>query len=170
VTADEVIAGNPDAIVLSPGPCTPTEAGICCELIGKAKDKIPLFGVCLGHQAIGQVFGGDVVRLAIPMHGKISSVNHQGRGVFRGLNGPFMGTRYHSLIVKRETLPLDLEITAETDDGVIMGVQHKSAPLHGVQFHPESIMSDHGHRILQNFLDIAAAWNVQHRSLQHEHA
>ncbi|GLS21151.1 aminodeoxychorismate/anthranilate synthase component II [Labrys miyagiensis] len=170
ISADEVIAGNPDAIVLSPGPCTPTEAGICCELIEKAQDRIPLFGVCLGHQAIGQVFGGDVVRLAVPMHGKISSIEHTGRGVFRGINGPFMGTRYHSLIVKRESLPLDLEITAETDDGVIMGVQHKNAPLHGVQFHPESIMSDHGHRILQNFLDIAAAWNVQHRLTQPEHA
>ncbi|CAM5765753.1 aminodeoxychorismate/anthranilate synthase component II [Labrys miyagiensis] len=170
ITADEVIAGNPDAIVLSPGPCTPTEAGICCELIQKAQDRIPLFGVCLGHQAIGQVFGGDIVRLAIPMHGKISSIEHGGRGVFRGINGPFMGTRYHSLVVKRDTLPVDLEITAETDDGVIMGVQHKSAPLHGVQFHPELIMSDHGHRILQNFLDIAAAWNVQHRNLQPEHA
>lgn len=170
VSADEVIAAAPDAIVLSPGPCTPTEAGICCDLIEKARDCIPLFGVCLGHQAIGQVFGGDIVRLAIPMHGKISSIDHRGRGVFRGLNGPFMGTRYHSLVVKRDTLPADLEITAETDDGVIMGLQHKSAPLHGVQFHPESIMSDHGHRILQNFLELAAEWNAKNRAQESEHA
>ena len=163
VTADDVIAGEPDAIVLSPGPCTPTEAGICCELIEKATDRIPLFGVCLGHQAIGQVFGGDVVRLPVPMHGKLSSIDHEGRGVFRGLNGPFMGTRYHSLVIERKSLPTDLEITAHTEDGVIMGLQHRTAPLYGVQFHPESIMSDHGHHILRNFLDLAGDWNRKHR-------
>ncbi|WP_307437350.1 anthranilate synthase component II [Labrys monachus] len=163
VTADAVMAEEPDAIVLSPGPCTPTEAGICCELIEKAADRIPLFGVCLGHQAIGQVFGGDVVRLAVPMHGKLSSIDHQGRGVFRGLNGPFMGTRYHSLVVEPKSLPTDLEVTAQTDDGVIMGLQHRTAPVYGVQFHPESIMSDHGHHILRNFLDLAADWNRGHR-------
>ena len=163
VTADEVIAGEPDAIVLSPGPCTPKEAGICCELVEKATGKIPLFGVCLGHQAIGQVFGGEVKRLAIPMHGKVSQVSHEGGGVFRGLNGPFQATRYHSLIVERDTMPEALAVTAQTDDGVVMGLSHRSAPTHGVQFHPESIASEYGHRILQNFLDIAADWNRQHR-------
>jgi anthranilate synthase component II len=163
VTADEVIAGEPDAIVLSPGPCTPAEAGICCDLIEKATGKIPLFGVCLGHQAIGQVFGGAVRRLATPMHGKVSTINHEGGGVFHGLNGPFRATRYHSLIVERDTMPGELEITAETDDGVVMGLSHRDAPTHGVQFHPESIASEHGHRILSNFLDIAVAWNRKHR-------
>jgi anthranilate synthase component 2 len=163
VAAEDVVAAEPDAIVLSPGPCTPREAGICCEVIAQAKDRIPLFGVCLGHQAIGQVLGGDVVRAAVPMHGKLSEIHHEGRGVFRGINGPFKATRYHSLIVGRETLPDDLDVTAETSDGTIMGLSHRTAPLHGVQFHPESIMSDHGHRILQNFLDLAADWNRAHR-------
>jgi anthranilate synthase component 2 len=163
VAAEDVVAAEPDVIVLSPGPCTPREAGICCEVIAQAKDRIPLFGVCLGHQAIGQVLGGDVVRAAVPMHGKLSEIHHEGRGVFRGINGPFKATRYHSLIVGRETLPDDLDVTAETSDGTIMGLSHRTAPLHGVQFHPESIMSDHGHRILQNFLDLAADWNRAHR-------
>jgi anthranilate synthase component 2 len=163
VTTDEVMAREPDAIVLSPGPCTPKEAGVCCELIEKAAGKVPLFGVCLGHQAIGQVFGGDVVRLQVPMHGKVSTIRHEGGGVFRGINGPFSATRYHSLIVDRDSLPDDLEVTAETDDGVVMGLSHRSVPLHGVQFHPESIASDHGHRILRNFLDLAADWNRKHR-------
>jgi anthranilate synthase component 2 len=163
VAAEDVVAAEPDAIVLSPGPCTPREAGICCEVIAQAKDRIPLFGVCLGHQAIGQVLGGDVVRAAVPMHGKLSEIHHEGRGVFRGINGPFKATRYHSLIVGRETLPDGLDVTAETSDGTIMGLSHRTAPLHGVQFHPESIMSDHGHRILQNFLDLAADWNRAHR-------
>ena len=163
VTADEVLAGEPDAIVLSPGPCTPKEAGICCDLIEKATGKIPLFGVCLGHQAIGQVFGGEVTRLPIPMHGKVSEISHEGGGVFRGINGPFQATRYHSLIIERDSVPDNLTVTAETDDGVIMGLSHRSAPTHGVQFHPESIASEHGHRILQNFLDMAAEWNRKHR-------
>jgi anthranilate synthase component II len=160
ISVSEVLAGGPDAIVLSPGPCTPNEAGICLDLVRAAKDKIPLLGVCLGHQAIGQVFGGKVVRAPLPMHGKLSRISHNARGVFRGINGPFQATRYHSLIVERAGAPDELEITAETDDGLIMGVSHRDLPLHGVQFHPESILSEHGSRILQNFLDLARAFNA----------
>jgi anthranilate synthase component II len=160
ITADEVIAADPDAIVLSPGPCTPNEAGICLELIDKAAAQIPLFGVCLGHQAIGQAFGGEVVRAPLPMHGKVSEMQHDGRSVFRGINGPFTATRYHSLVVDRATMPPDLAVTAETDDHLVMGIAHRTLPLHGVQFHPESIASEHGHTILKNFLDIAAEWNA----------
>jgi anthranilate synthase component 2 len=163
VTADAVMEAEPDAIVLSPGPCTPVEAGICCELVEKATGRIPLFGVCLGHQAIGQVFGGEITRLHTPMHGKLSEIRHEGAGVFRGLNGPFKATRYHSLVVDRDSIPADLQVTAEADDGVVMGLSHRNAPLHGVQFHPESILSEHGHRILRNFLDIAGDWNRTHR-------
>lgn len=162
ITVDEVVAANPDAIVLSPGPCTPKEAGICLDLIKAAGHDIPIFGVCLGHQAIGDAFGGDVIRAPSPMHGKVSQINHQARQVFRGINGPLAGTRYHSLTVKPETLPDTLEVTAETDDGVIMGLSHKSLPIHGVQFHPESILSEHGHQILKNFLDLANSWNQNH--------
>jgi anthranilate synthase component 2 len=161
VTTDEVISADPDAIVLSPGPCTPNEAGICLDLVTQASAKIPLFGVCLGHQAIGQAFGGDVVRGPVPVHGKLSDVRHRAEGVFRGINGPFKATRYHSLVVDRVTLPAALSVTAETDDGLIMGLSHKERPLHGVQFHPESIASEHGHMILKNFLDLAAAWNQE---------
>src|SRR4051794_34599530 len=159
VTADAVMATAPDAIILSPGPCTPKEAGICLDLIAKAAPTIPIFGVCLGHQAIGQAFGGDVVRAAVPVHGKLSDVSHEGAGVFRGINGSFRATRYHSLVVERDTLPEDLAVTAETDDRLVMGLAHRKFPVHGVQFHPESIASEHGHRILKNFIDIAAAWN-----------
>jgi anthranilate synthase component 2 len=158
-TADAVIASDPDAIVLSPGPCTPNEAGICLDLIGKASDRIPMFGVCLGHQAMGQVFGGHVVRAPKPMHGKMSTIRHSGRSVFRGINGDFQATRYHSLTVDRATWPDDLEITAESEDGVIQGLMHRSRPVHGVQFHPESIASEHGHRMIATFLDLAAEWN-----------
>jgi anthranilate synthase component 2 len=157
---DDVIAADPDAIVLSPGPCTPNEAGICLDLIAKAAPSVPIFGVCLGHQSIGQAFGGDVVRAPVPVHGKLSEMQHQGAGVFRGINGPFKATRYHSLVVERKTLPSDLAVTAETSDSLIMGLAHKRLPVHGVQFHPESIASEHGHLILRNFLDIAAAWNA----------
>jgi anthranilate synthase component 2 len=160
LTVDEAMALRPEAIVISPGPCTPTEAGICCDLIARAAEEIPVFGVCLGHQAIGQVFGGDVIRAPLPMHGKLSDVRHQGEAVFRGINGPFKATRYHSLIVKRDTLPANLKVTAETDDGLIMGLSHRELPVHGVQFHPESIASEHGHTILKNFLDLARAWNA----------
>ena len=158
-TADAVIASDPDAIVLSPGPCTPNEAGICLDLIGKASETIPMFGVCLGHQAMGQVFGGHVVRAPKPMHGKMSTIRHSGRSVFRGINGDFQATRYHSLTVDRATWPDDLEITAESEDGVIQGLMHRSRPVHGVQFHPESIASEHGHRMIATFLDLAAEWN-----------
>ncbi|MDP3548259.1 MAG: aminodeoxychorismate/anthranilate synthase component II [Phreatobacter sp.] len=158
-TADAVIASDPDAIVLSPGPCTPNEAGICLDLIGKASETIPMFGVCLGHQAMGQVFGGHVVRAPKPMHGKMSTIAHNGRSVFRGINGDFQATRYHSLTVDRATWPDDLEITAESEDGVVQGLMHRSRPVHGVQFHPESIASEHGHRMIATFLDLAATWN-----------
>ncbi len=164
VTTAAVIAADPDAIVLSPGPCTPKEAGICLELIaavsGKKSKKIPILGVCLGHQAIGQAFGGAVVRAPTPVHGKLSEIRHQGAGIFRGINAPFLATRYHSLVVERTGLPDDLMVTADTDDGLIMGLAHKRLPVHGVQFHPESIASEQGHLLLKNFLDIAASWNA----------
>jgi len=163
ISADDVIALEPDAIVLSPGPCTPNEAGICLDLIHKASADVPMLGVCLGHQAIGQAFGGDVVRAPEPVHGKLHDIRHQGGSVFRGINGPFKATRYHSLVVDRKTMPADLVVTAETGDGLVMGLSHRSLPLHGVQFHPESIASEHGHLILQNFLDLAAAWNAGSR-------
>jgi anthranilate synthase component 2 len=155
----DVIAADPDAIVLSPGPCTPKDAGICVDLIKQASAKIPLFGVCLGHQAIGEAFGGEVVRAPLPVHGKLSVMHHRAEGVFRGLNGPFKATRYHSLVVDRASLPDELAVTAETDD-LVMGLAHRRLPVHGVQFHPESIASEHGHLILKNFLDLAAQWNA----------
>ena len=155
----DVLAARPDAIVLSPGPATPDTAGICLDLVSAASASTPILGVCLGHQAIGQVFGGAVVRAPLPMHGKMSRISHNARGVFRGINGPFQATRYHSLIVDRKSAPPELEITAETEDGLIMGVAHRNLPVHGVQFHPESILSEHGALILQNFLDLARAFN-----------
>ena len=160
ITSAAVVAADPDAIVLSPGPCTPNEAGICLDLIAAVADKIPILGVCLGHQAIGQVFGGKVVRAPTPVHGKLSQIRHRGAGIFRGINAPFQATRYHSLVVERQTLPNELTVTADTDDGLIMGLAHTRLPVHGVQFHPESIASEHGHLMLQNFLDIADAWNA----------
>ena len=160
VSAREVIDHDPDAIVLSPGPCTPNEAGICLELVEKAAPKIPMFGVCLGLQSIGQAFGGKIVRAPTPVHGKLSEITHRGQGVFRGINGPFKATRYHSLVVDRATLPDELAVTAETGDRLVMGASHTTLPVHGVQFHPESIASENGHTILKNFLDLAAAWNV----------
>jgi anthranilate synthase component 2 len=159
VTPSAVIAAEPDAIVLSPGPCTPNEAGICLDLIATASPHIPILGVCLGHQAIGQAFGGKVVRAPLPVHGKLSEIKHRGASVFRGINARFKATRYHSLVVERETMPAELDVTAETDDHLVMGVAHRRLPVHGVQFHPESIASEHGHLLLRNFLDIAAAWN-----------
>ncbi len=155
ISADEVIAKKPKAIVLSPGPCTPNEAGVCLDLIKKAGPVIPLLGVCLGHQSIGQSYGGKVIRAAQPMHGKLSTITHTGKGVFKGLPKSFEITRYHSLIVERSSLPDCLEITAETADGIIMGLQHKTHPVHGVQFHPESIASQQGHALLANFLTLA---------------
>ncbi len=154
ITVAGAIALKPQAIVLSPGPCTPNEAGICLELIEKAGPSIPILGVCLGHQAMGQVYGGKVIRAPHLMHGKLSSVANTGKGVFKGLPRTFEATRYHSLIVERDSLPDCLEITAETG-GLIMGMQHKTHPVHGVQFHPESIASEHGHALLANFLELA---------------
>ena len=159
VTVSAVMAADPDAIVLSPGPCTPKEAGICLDLIGEASASIPILGVCLGHQAIGDAFGGKVVRAPTPVHGKLSTIRHEGSGIFRGINAPFHATRYHSLVVERANLPDDLTVTADTDDRLIMGLSHRRLPVHGVQFHPESIASEHGHLMLKNFLDIAASWN-----------
>ena len=159
ISVAEVMAAKPDAIVLSPGPCTPNEAGVCLDLVRAASASTPILGVCLGHQAIGQVFGGDVIRAPLPMHGKLSRISHNSRGIFRGLNGPFQATRYHSLVIDRKTAPPDLEITAETAEGLIMGVSHRSQPVHGVQFHPESILSEHGSLILKNFLELANAFN-----------
>ena len=161
LTVDEAMARRPEAIVLSPGPRTPTEAGICMALIEAATGRIPLLGVCLGHQAIGQVFGGQVVRGAVPMHGKVSPVRHDGAGIFAGIPTPFQAARYHSLVVAPGTLPAVLEPTAWTEDGTIMGMRHRTAPVFGVQFHPESIASEHGHRLLGNFLDIARGKNTR---------
>lgn len=163
ITVDEVLAAQPEGIVISPGPGTPDNAGICLDLIKKASGQIPIFGVCLGHQAIAQVFGGRIVLAPKMMHGKLSAVRHGGKGVFKGLPDGFVATRYHSLMVERESFPEVLEITAETDpetdtkngDAVIMGLQHKLHETHGVQFHPESIASEQGHAIFRNFLDRA---------------
>jgi anthranilate synthase component 2 len=155
ISVDDVLKMKPKAIVLSPGPCTPNEAGICLDLIAKAGPHIPLLGVCLGHQSIGQVYGGKVIRAPEPLHGKLSTIRHFDKSVFKGLPERFQVTRYHSLIVERASLPDCLDITAETDDGIIMGLMHKSHPVHGVQFHPESIASEQGHALLANFLKLA---------------
>ena len=155
LTADEALALKPEALLLSPGPCTPNEAGICLALLDTAPLDMPIFGVCLGHQAMGQAFGGDVIRAKALMHGKTSPIEHGGQSVFRDLPSPFTATRYHSLAVKRETLPEVLEVTAWTADGEIMGLAHRTRPIHGVQFHPESIATEHGHHLLANFLDLA---------------
>jgi anthranilate synthase component 2 len=157
ITADEALALKPDGIVLSPGPCTPNEAGICMDVIRKADGKVPILGVCLGHQAIGQVYGGDIVRAPQPMHGKMSTIHHSGKSVFRGLNNDFQATRYHSLTIDPPSMPDTLEVTATSEDGVIQGVMHKSHPVHGVQFHPESIASENGHALLENFLKLTRA-------------
>jgi anthranilate synthase component 2 len=155
ITAEQALALRPKGVLLSPGPCTPNEAGICLSLLEAAPADLPILGVCLGHQSIGQAYGGAVIRAANLMHGKTSAIHHTGQGVFAGLKNPFTATRYHSLSVRREDLPADLEVTAWTDDGEIMGVQHKTRPVHGVQFHPESIATECGHELLDNFLKIA---------------
>ncbi len=154
ITVDEALALKAEGIVISPGPCDPDRAGICLELVRAAAGKVPLLGVCLGHQAIGQAFGGTIVR-TLPMHGKVSQIHHRGAGVFAGLPAPFPATRYHSLVVARDGLPDCFEVTAESDDGLIMGLQHRDLPVHGVQFHPESIATEHGHDLLANFLKLA---------------
>jgi len=159
----EAMALAPEAIVLSPGPCTPNEAGICLDLIAAAAGRIPILGVCLGHQAIGQAFGGDVVRAPVPMHGKVSPVQHDNCDIFAGLPSPFDATRYHSLVVERSTLPDCLVETARTD-GLVMGLRHRTLPVYGVQFHPESIASQFGHEILANFLAIARGANTPARA------
>jgi anthranilate synthase component 2 len=161
LTVDEALAGDHDAIVLSPGPCTPNEAGICLDLIREGAGKKPIFGVCLGLQAMGQAFGGEVVRAPLPMHGKVSAIRHKARGLFRGINGPLQATRYHSLVVERASCPDVFEIEAESDDGLIMALSHRELPVHGVQFHPESIASEHGATILRNFLDLAERWQSE---------
>jgi anthranilate synthase component 2 len=162
LSVEEIVAAAPDAIVLSPGPCTPTEAGVCLDLIAAAGPRIPMFGVCLGHQAIGQALGGAVVRAPAPVHGKCARIAHEGATIFRGLDRPFIAVRYHSLVVARDSVPDCLAVTAETD-GLVMGLSHRAWPLHGVQFHPESIASEAGARLVRNFLDLAAAWNGSSR-------
>ncbi len=154
LSADEALGLRPQAIVLSPGPCDPDQAGICLELIEKNAGNIPLLGVCLGHQAIGQAYGGKVVRAPNLIHGKVSDIKHTEKGLFAGVPTPFLATRYHSLMVERQSLPDCLEVTAETDDGIIMGLAHQEYPIHGVQFHPESIASEQGHELLKNFLTV----------------
>jgi anthranilate synthase component II len=161
IDLDRIEELNPQRICLSPGPCSPDQAGITLDVIRRFAGRTPILGVCLGHQAIGQAFGGKVVR-AQPAHGKVFEIKHTGTGVFRGINGPFHATRYHSLVVERASMPRDLSVNAETGDGLVMGVAHASLPVHGVQFHPESIASEHGHLMLKNFLDLATAWNKQH--------
>ncbi|MGB3287686.1 MAG: aminodeoxychorismate/anthranilate synthase component II [Burkholderiaceae bacterium] len=153
-TVADIQAMKPDRICVSPGPCSPAEAGISIELIRHFAGQLPILGVCLGHQAIGAAFGGDIVRAKQIMHGKVSSITHTGTDVFKGLPSPYTVTRYHSLAIRRDTLPDCLDVTAQTEDGEIMGVRHKSMPLYGVQFHPESVLSEHGHALLKNFLEI----------------
>ncbi len=159
LSVEEALERRPAGIVLSPGPCDPDKAGICLALIAAAAGRVPIFGVCLGHQAIGQAFGGRVVRAPAPMHGKLSDIRHGGQGLLAGVPSPFEATRYHSLIVDRDTLPDCLEITAETGDGLIMALRHRTLPVHGVQFHPESIATQHGHRMLDNFIALAERRN-----------
>jgi len=157
ISVQEALGLKPEGVLLSPGPCTPNEAGICLDLLRAAPDDLPILGVCLGHQSIGHAFGGQVVRAQTLMHGKTSAIHHTGKGVFKDLPNPFTATRYHSLSVARESMPDVLEITAWTDDGEVMGFQHKTRPIFGVQFHPESIATEGGHQLLTNFLDLAGA-------------
>lgn len=163
IKVDEIAERRPDAIVISPGPGTPDDSGISLEVVRRLGETTPIFGVCLGNQTIGQVYGGQVVRGPEPVHGKLSQIRHRGEGVLRGINGSFEATRYHSLVIARDSVPDELAITAETDDGVVMGLSHRKLPVHGVQFHPESIASEHGQTILKNFLDLAAQWRARKR-------
>jgi len=162
VTIGEVLAASPDAIVLSPGPCRPQDAGICLDLIKAAGPFIPIFGVCLGHQALGEAFGGEIVRAPEPVHGKLAMIEHQGETIFHGINGAFQAARYHSLVVRTGSLPASVQVTARTD-GLVMALSHKEQPSHGVQFHPESIASEHGLTIFANFLQLAVNWNATNR-------
>lgn len=157
ISVQDALGLKPEGVLLSPGPCTPNEAGICLPLLNGAPDDLPILGVCLGHQSIGQALGGEVVRAKTIMHGKTSPIHHSGKGVFEGLPNPFTATRYHSLAIREDTLPAELEVTAWTDDGEIMGVQHRTRPIYGVQFHPESIATEGGHDLLANFLRLARA-------------
>jgi anthranilate synthase/aminodeoxychorismate synthase-like glutamine amidotransferase len=154
ISVEQIAQRKPEGIVISPGPCTPQEAGISVELVQKLAGKVPILGVCLGHQAIGAAFGGKIIRAPKLFHGKTSQIRHDGSGVFRGLPNPFTATRYHSLIVERKSLPAELQVTAETDEDIIMGMQHRSYPLMGVQFHPESVLTDSGKQLLKNFLSL----------------
>lgn len=160
----DAMAIDPEAIVISPGPCDPDRAGICLELIAAAAGRIPILGVCLGHQAIGQAFGGRVARAPVPMHGKLSRISHAGTGLFAGLPSPFTATRYHSLMVASDGLPECIEVTAESEDGVIQGLQHRDLPIYGVQFHPESITTEHGYQLLGNFLALARSERARERA------
>lgn len=164
ISVDEIERKKPDAIVISPGPGTPEESGISLEVVRRLGSQTPILGVCLGNQTIGEVYGGKVVRGPEPIHGKLSSIRHEGKTVFRGINGTFQATRYHSLVVDKKSVPDELAITAETDGDLVMGLSHKTYPVHGVQFHPESIASEHGQSILKNFLDLAAQWNAARRA------
>lgn len=164
ISVDEIEKKKPDAIVISPGPGTPQESGISLEVVRRLGASTPIFGVCLGNQTIGEVYGGKVVRGPEPIHGKLSTIQHEGNTVFRGINGAFDATRYHSLVVDKKSVPDELSVTAETGDGLVMGLSHKTYPVHGVQFHPESIASEHGQSILKNFLDLAAQWNAARRA------
>jgi len=164
ISVDEIERKKPDAIVISPGPGTPEESGISLEVVRRLGSQTPILGVCLGNQTIGEVYGGKVVRGPEPIHGKLSSIRHEGKAVFRGVNGTFQATRYHSLVVDKKSVPDELAITAETDGDLVMGLSHKTYPVHGVQFHPESIASEHGQSILKNFLDLAAQWNAARRA------
>ena len=162
ITVQDAFALKPQAVLLSPGPCAPDQAGICLPLLNGAPEDLPILGVCLGHQAMGQAFGGEVIRAKTLMHGKTSPIRHAGKGLFKDIPDPFTATRYHSLAIRPETLPAVLEVTAWTEDGEIMGVQHRTRPIHGVQFHPESVATEHGHALLANFLELAG---VPHRRL-----
>jgi anthranilate synthase component 2 len=161
ISVDDILSDPPEAIVLSPGPCTPNEAGIGLDLVSRAGGKIPIFGVCLGHQTIAQAYGAEIVRAPVLMHGKVSDITHTGDGVFKAIEPGFRSTRYHSLTIRPDSMPDEMVVTAKTEDGVIMGAMHRHHPVHGVQFHPESIASEHGHQILRNFLDLASAFNRQ---------
>ncbi len=165
ISVEDILAQTPEAIVLSPGPCTPNEAGICLELIEKADGSVPILGVCLGHQSIIQAYGGRIIRADTLMHGKLSDVHHSGTDIFKGLANPFAATRYHSLTAEPGSMPDCLKVTARTQDGTIMGVAHTSAPVYGVQFHPESIASEHGHQLLRNFLELAGITPAPHEDM-----